>query len=80
MCTVVLVEAQTTNRATHLTILQYTLGTIAEWNNLHTVATDRYTSSQIVHISIAYIWSYVAMYPSVQDTSTIHAKQYAETI
>ena len=68
------------NRAANLTIFQYTLGTISEWDNLHSIATDRNTSSQIVHVGIAYIWRYIAMYPGVQNTSSIDAKQNTQTI
>ena len=78
--TVVLGEAQATDRTTYFSVLQYTFSTISEWDNLHAVATDWHTGCQIIHISIADVWSYIAMNPGIQDAGTIDAEQYAETV
>ena len=73
-------KAQATDRATHFTIFQYALCSIAERNNLHAVTANRHTGCHIIHICIAYIWRDVTMYPSIQNTCTIYTKQHSQTV
>ena len=80
MRTIMLGKAQSTDRTAYFTILQYALCSISERNNLHAIAANRHTGSQIVHICIAYIWRDVTMYPSIQNTCTIYTEQHSQAV
>ena len=80
MGTIMLGKAQATDRTAHFTILQYALCSISKRNDLHAIAANRHTGSQIVHICIAYIWRDVTMYPSIQNTSTIYTEQHSQAV
>ena len=76
---VVLVEIQAIDGTADLTVLQHTLGTIAEWNHRHALTTDGYRGCQVVHLSIANLRRNVPVGPGVQDTSAIDAEEHAQT-
>ena len=80
VCTVVLVEVNTTNGTSHLLIFQNTLSTIAKGNHRDAFRTDGHRCGKVVHLGIPYLGRNIAMHPCVQNTGAIYAQQHAKTI
>src|SRR5574344_95114 len=75
------VEVESVDRASYLLILEHTFSTVAERKNDHTLATDRYTCSQIVHLLIVDTFSCnISFNPCIKNTGTIYTQQHTQTI
>ncbi len=76
----VFVEVDAADNAASLLVFEHPLGSVAEGNDRHTVATYGHCGRKVVHFGIAYaLRSHRAAHPCVENACAVDAEKHSQT-